>query len=147
VTSTQQVDKIAGDIQGVIRVYKQLYAHTSSFINFFNGGTEELRICIKGLVTTTFKGNSYQTPIIIWISSRYPQAPPEFYVDVSAAPGMVVAHNHACVKPEGEVGRSAPLYYHRYLFTDCYRAHRLCIPTWRCGPPPINTASGEVPCP
>lgn len=102
VSSSQQVDKIAKDIQGVLKSYNQLYAHTSSFFNVDNG-TEELRICVKGLVTTTFKGNSYQTPIIIWIGSRYPQVFPEFYVDVSAAQGMVVAQNHVCVNTNGEV--------------------------------------------
>jgi hypothetical protein len=97
----KHIDKIAGDIMGVIRDYQLLYAHTTTFFNAH--GIEELRICLKGLVTTTFKGSAYQTPIAIWISSRYPESPPEFYVDVPAAPGMNVAPNHPCVAKDGQV--------------------------------------------
>jgi hypothetical protein len=71
VSTQTQAEKIANDVIGVIRDYKSLRAVGRSFEN--ENGTEEMRICIKGLVTTTFKFQSCQTPIRLWISNRYPQ--------------------------------------------------------------------------
>jgi len=79
-----------------------------------NEGTEELRVCIKGLVTTTFKGNAYQTPIVVWMSNRYPQTPPDFYVDTAAAPNMIVPQDHPCISPDGQVRSSRMPSLHSY---------------------------------
>ena len=104
VSRQDQVEKIANDVMGVIRDYTSLHAAARQF--WTNEGTEELRVCIKGLVTTTFKGNSYQTPIVIWLSNRYPQTPPDFYVDTAAAPNMIVPQDHLCISPDGQVRSS-----------------------------------------
>ena len=101
VSTQAQAEKIANDVMGVIREYKSLHAVARSF--WHENGTEEMRICIKGLVTTTFKFQSYQTPIKLWISNRYPQDPPQFYVDLEVATNMIVASNHPCIDRNGKV--------------------------------------------
>jgi hypothetical protein len=121
----KHIDKIAEDIMNVIRDYTNLYAYTSTFFNAH--GIEELRVCVKGLVTTTFKGTDYQTPITIWISSFYPDGPPEFYVDVSAATGMIVSSGHPCVAKDGRVRRpttvsSPPPFCADYSYSPAGRA-------------------------
>ena len=101
VSTQAQAEKIANDVIGVITDYKSLHAVARSFWD--ENGTEEMRICIKGLVTTTFKFQSYQTPIRLWISNRYPQDPPQFYVDLEVATNLVVASNHPCIDRNGKV--------------------------------------------
>ncbi len=113
----KHIDKIAGDIMTVIREYTNLYAHTTTFFNAH--GIEELRVCVKGLVSTTFKGGVYQTPITIWVSSRYPDEPPEFYVDVSAATGMIVAPGHPCVAKDGQVRPATSVSSPPRFCSDC----------------------------
>jgi hypothetical protein len=113
VSTQAMAEKIANDVMGVIREHRNLHAAARSFFCVVSG-QEELRICIKGLVTTTFKQQSYQTPIQIWLSNRYPQAPPDFYVDLEAARNMEITRNHPCVDPDGKVRRlrttSIPLF-------------------------------------
>jgi hypothetical protein len=113
----KHIDKIAGDIMNVIRDYTNLYAHTTTFFNAH--GIEELRVCVKGVVPTTFKGNVYKTPITIWISSRYPDRPPEFYVDVSDATGMMVPTGHLCVAKDGQVRPPATVSSPPRFCSDC----------------------------
>jgi hypothetical protein len=101
VSTQAQAEKIANDVMGVIREYKTLHAVARSF--WHENGTEEMCIFIKGLVTTTFKFQSYQTPIKLVISNRYPQDAPQFYVDLEVATNMIVASNHPCIDRNGKV--------------------------------------------
>jgi hypothetical protein len=115
VTTQAIAEKIANDVMGVIREHRTLHAAAQSFFSVVSG-QEELRICIKGLVTTTFKFQSYQTPIKIWLSNRYPQAPPDFYVDLEAAQNMIISRNHPCVDPDGQVRRIHTRYFRQLLY-------------------------------
>ena len=112
VSTEPHAEKIANDVMGVIRDYPLLHAVATMF--WCENGQEEMRICIKGLVTTTFKAQLYQTPIKIWLSNRYPGVPPEFYVDLDVASNMQISQNHPCTDPNGKVSRAGITHF--YLF-------------------------------
>ncbi len=108
VSAQALVDKIANDVMGVLRDYPQtvsnhgLCAVAQEFFCVVSC-QEELRICIKGMVTTTYNEKQYLTPIKIWLSSRYPQHPPDFYVDLEVAKNMMVPPSHPCIDADGKV--------------------------------------------
>jgi hypothetical protein len=103
VSTKERVARIADDVMHVIRDFPALHAAPQKF--WRENGEEELRICIKGLVTTNYKSRSYQTPIKMLLSDRYPQDPPDFFVDLEVARNMIVTRNHPCVDSDGKVRR------------------------------------------
>ncbi len=102
VRATAHAEKVADDVMDVVREHPTLVARVESF--WRDDGQEELRICLKGSVGATYKGQLYQAPIIVWLSDRYPDTPPDLYVDVPAAPkNVIVPMDHAFVSPDGKV--------------------------------------------
>ena len=100
VSRQTQAEKIAHDIMEIVGDYPTLHAVMRTF--WCEGGSE-MRICIKGLVATTYKSQTYQTPITIWLSNRYPEDAPDVYVDLEAAANFIVPPNHPFVDRDGKL--------------------------------------------
>jgi len=88
-------DKTKRDILATIQQYKGLVPKLDNFV--FNNGTQRELLKLHGTIPVTYKGNTYNIPICVWILDSHPYAAPMCYVmptpDMQVKVSRHVDHN------------------------------------------------------
>jgi len=94
--------RVHSELVNVTKYYPGLSPRLLSYID--NMGNESLLITLQGTVPMSFRGNTYYTPVHIYIPTEYPNKPPIAFVRPSA--NMVIKQDHPNVTPNGECTHS-----------------------------------------
>jgi len=94
--------RVMSELINVLKFCPSLHATLMSYID--NMGNESMLITLDGTVPMSFRGNTYYTPVNIFIPSEYPLKSPIVFVRPSAS--MTIKVDHPNVTPNGECTHS-----------------------------------------
>jgi len=94
--------RVQTELVSVCKFYPSLNPCLMSYIDNF--GNESLLITLQGTVPMHFHGNTYYTPVNIFVPTEYPAKPPIAFVRPST--NMIIKQDHPNVTPNGECTHS-----------------------------------------
>lgn len=89
--------RIARDVSNLLSVISSLKHQVARFI--YDDGRSQLLFQLEGTVEIVYKGNTYNTPVAIWLLESYPNAAPRCFVVPTRE--MKIKDRHAHVGPQG----------------------------------------------
>jgi len=94
--------RVQNELMDVLKMNRGLSASLQSYID--NMGNESLLITLTGTIPMQFQGNTYHTPVNIFLPSEYPRKAPIVFVRPNSS--MMIKRDHPNVTPNGECTHS-----------------------------------------
>ncbi|KAJ3074811.1 hypothetical protein HK102_005723 [Quaeritorhiza haematococci] len=99
-TPYQQPDRVFADSDEVLSAFNGLTPKTDTYTH--DDGRSLVLLCLHGTIPISFRGNTYNIPVALWIPRNYPMQPPTVFVTPTA---------NMLIRPSKHVDLSGRVYH------------------------------------